>query len=365
MTRGRILLATPSLAKHDAVSNDLLIQREILMAAGYEVYLYSEYAHDDLENLICSKDALNHRLSDKHTRVIYHHSIHWKQGDAILNLSCGNVFLCYHNITPPEFFENYDHSSLVLTKSGREQTVRIVKSGRIFKYLSDSNYNSNDLLEAGAQPQNIIIRPPFHKVPDFDNVSLNSKLIDQLGSRDSIKLLFVGRVSPNKGHKHIIGVVREFLMHYDQTIEVHFIGGLWPNDAFLIELEEYINSNKLGGHVFFHRQLSFSDMKTYYFHCDLFILMSEHEGFCVPIIEAQHNKLPIVALDRTAVAETLGKDQLAIAELDYKKFAAAIYVVSKNREYKEYLINSGLRNLERFNRDVLAQQFLQIIEGGG
>jgi len=91
-------------------------------------------------------------------------------------------------------------------------------------------------------------------------------------------------------------------------------------------------------------------------------MMSEHEGFCLPILEAQHHKLPVIALDRGAVHDTLGSEQLSFQDIDLDVFASAIHVVSHNNDLRNYLAEQGYRNYQRYRIDILSQQLAGIID---
>jgi glycosyltransferase involved in cell wall biosynthesis len=359
----KYLLITPTLTQHDAVSNDVMGQHEFLIKEGHEVYLYAENFHQTMGHLVVSELLLDQLLSSQSTNLVYHHSIEWVIGFSMLVRFKGKLFIKYHNITPPEFFAPYDNFSEGITRNGRLQTKKIVKLEKTFRYLSDSLCNAEDLKEAGVADSMIRIVPPFHKVDKFNEISTNATLAERLSKSGGVKLLFVGRLSPNKGHIHLIQTVKRYIEVYGEDIELHLVGLIWSIEKFLKPLEELVNQNRLGGHIYVHTKVSAQDLKTFYKYCDIFLLMSEHEGFCVPIVEAQFHGLPIIALDRTAVKETLGPNQILFEEINYNLFAAAVRSVAHNKEYRRYLVENGSRNVKRFDRDVIATQLMTALSG--
>ena len=103
---------------------------------------------------------------------------------------------------------------------------------------------------------------------------------------------------------------------------------------------------------------------AYYLGSDMLVCTSEHEGFCVPIIEAQYFGLPIIALSECAVPETIGQNQIVLDKY-VEQFAAGIHVLANNQEYKQFLINNGLNNFEsRFSIPILEDKFMKAFEKG-
>ena len=111
------------------------------------------------------------------------------------------------------------------------------------------------------------------------------------------------------------------------------------------EIEEYLTRYRLREQVSFVGEMTDEKMAAYYLGCDFFVCVSEHEGFCVPILEAQYFGLPIVALDVCAVPDTGGDGQILL-EKDEKKFAAALRVLGTDKKGYEYVRNKGFENIQ-------------------
>ena len=349
----RFLIATPTLSQHDAVSTDVFIQRDALKEEGHEVFLYAQNLQQALRHEIIDAKQLDRLVHASDTILIYHHSIDWDIGFSLLMRCKGKIFVKYHNITPPEFFIKYDAATAEHTRIGRQQTENIACFSKIHHFLADSPYNAGDLTAAGVPDHKITIVPPFHRLHDFDLLNEEGALAERLQNSKAIKLLFVGRVSPNKGFHHLIETVKYFIRSYDADIELHMVGRVWANPLFCHSLESLVNDARIGGHLFFHEVVGGEGLKTFYKNCDIFLVMSEHEGFCVPIIEAQYHRLPVIALETTAVKETLGPNQLSFAHADYRWFASAIHTVARLNDFKNLLALHGLQNIKRFDREVI------------
>ena len=142
--------------------------------------------------------------------------------------------------------------------------------------------------------------------------------------------------------------------------------GIHPHEAdkapkgYFYELEGLINSFHLGEQIIFHQNVNFDQMHTYYSACDALLIMSEHEGFCVPIVESQFHELPIVALSRGAIPETMGPDQLIFDEPEYNQFAVGLHRVSEKRSVRDLLTTSGAKNFHRYRSENILQQLLSL-----
>lgn len=350
----KIVFMYRCIAEGDAVGNDIIKEYDTLKHYGYSVYLYAE------EGISTISDTELTETEEK-TLIIYHHANYWEKGEELIKKFKGRVFMRYHNITPPAFFELYSKKLSNSTKRGREQTERLIREGIFSHYIATGEYNKEELVSYGVRPENISLLAPFHKINDFNERRINSELLDEL-SHNRINLLFIGRISPNKGHKHLIKTVKEYVNLYNRHIHLNITGGSdCETEGYYKELRDMIDEYNLSDIITFRNTVSFEDLNTFYCGSDIFLLMSEHEGFCVPVLEAQYNRLPLIALERTAVTHTAGHNQITFKEPDYRLFASAIHTVAKNKYFRYYLTDKGYNNYLKYEESVLGETLLKII----
>jgi len=354
----KIIILTPTLMPHDAIGNDVRHQCKAINQKVESKIYTQNYHKDEFEDFIISKDDLNEIIKQKENIIIYHHGVLWEEGQEILKNAKCRIFLKYHNITHKEFFEPYNVAYTDMCFRGRLQTKAIVDLDKVEKYICDSIYNSQEILELGVSKDKVTILAPFHKLDDFLDVPEDKTLIKEL-SKTKINLLFVGRFAPNKGHRDMVEVINNYVTYYGRDIMLNIVGG---QDAglnnYISEIKQLISDYDLEDVITIHDKISFPQLHTYYKYSDYFLLLSGHEGFCVPILEAQMHKLPLIALDTTAVAETLGKNQLIFKELNLDKFSASIKILDENSSYKEYLVKNGTINFNKYTNQILEQQLL-------
>lgn len=338
----RIVIAHQTVAVHDAVGNDIE-QMYLLLKPKYECYVY---AQNGLNNQIqyIDKSQLEMILSEKDSVLIYHHSVYWEEGQEILDKAKGQVVIRYHNVTPSEFFESYSQLHYAQCKKGREQTALFVERYPHAVWLCDSEYNEQDIL--GVPKERRYICPPFNKISEWESIIPEENTLRKLIESENIQILFVGRVAPNKGHIFLLDILRTFRSNYGDGIHLNVLGKMDESLAeYNDEIEEYLTRYRLREQVSFVGEMTDEKMAAYYLGCDFFVCVSEHEGFCVPILEAQYFGLPIIALDACAVPDTGGDGQILL-EKDEKKFVAALRVLDTDKKGYEYVRNKGFENIQ-------------------
>jgi glycosyltransferase involved in cell wall biosynthesis len=356
-----VLIMYAQVSEGDAVGNDVLQQYAALKDNDIPVYLYAESYDYRINAKVLKKSELLHFIVDSNNIILYHHANYWQQGEKVIMQAKSDVLMRYNSVTPPEFYRQYSAILADTCAKGREQTQRLVASGIFSGFVVSSGYTADELKELGAPHDKITVLGPFHDIDQFKAVSINSSLLRTLIG-DKVNVLFVGRVAPNKGIEHLIDTVRTYVDYYGRSINLNIIGGV---DQHLVNyyrgLKDLVRQYRLSDVIHFAQRVSLENLHTYYSASDVLLLMSEHEGFCVPILEAQFHGLPVITLDRSAVKGTLGPNQLLFAEADYALFACAIHTVWKNRDIRMYLAKEGLRNYRKYDKKALSTQLIDII----
>lgn len=353
-----IIIMVPSLSSGDAVGNDVLGQYNALQDKGFTVGIYAEHHEPQFHRLVKSVKEVK-----KASCIIYHHSIDWPRGEKLLRESNARLkILRYHNVTPPEFFRGYSPKLEKLTRLGREQTPRLVRACTHF--LAVSAYNAKELTGYGAPSDRCRVLPPFNHIEELLSLQADAGLLEPLIKSPAACVLSVGRQAPNKGLYHFLRVAHSFTNLFGKRARFIWVGGRDPNlSRYYAEIDRYILTNRLNDVVFFPGRVSASRLKAYYLASKVFLTLSEHEGFCVPVVEAQALGVPVVALARAAVPETAGENQLIFEEIDYERFAAAVAVLLANPDYRLHLADCGRENYQkRFARQVLEAAFLGALE---
>lgn len=296
----QIIQLLPTLAFGDAVGNDARAIKKILQSAGYQTQIYAENIDPRLP--VGTAEPFEKLPSLGHSDVlIYHLSVGSSINDCLDAFRCRKMMI-YHNITPPSFFSKYSLLAQHLSSQGLEDMRRLNST---FDYcLADSAYNRKELREAGyACP--IDVCPVLIPFSDYlqmpDTVSM-----DRL-SDGRTNIVFVGRVAPHKKQEDIIRIFSYYKKHFDRKARLLLVGADGGMECYTRDLWKTVwDCGLQNGDVEFLGHVGFSTILAVYRAADLFLCMSEHEGFCVPLIEAMMFDVPIIAYAASAVPDTLG-----------------------------------------------------------
>ena len=230
--------------------------------------------------------------------ILYHHSI----GNILtphVIAHPGPKCLFYHNITPAEFFEPFRPQFAALLRQGREELKLLARNFPLS--AAPSAYNAGELREAGFAAPLVC---PLAVDPARWSGAPDAELIARL-QQGHTNVLFVGRISPQKKQEDLLRAFQVYL-GYDPTAVLHLVGVYPKNDPYVACLRRTAELIGLGGRVQFTGSVSESQLAAYYRTAHLFWSMSEHEGFCAPLMEAMWHDVPVLAYNSAAVSETLG-----------------------------------------------------------
>lgn len=348
-----------SITNHDAIGNDIFHMYQILRRK-HQAYVYCSYLLNGALKRI-DREMLLDLVSDENNLAIYHHSNYWEEGEEILDKAKAKVFVKYHCITPPEFFENYSEDYYLLCKNGRNQTSRLIHNHNSFFWMGDSYYNLADAGICGYT--NTAVIPPFNNMEGWKHIVPDEAILKGLMESPIINLLFVGRVAPNKGHKYLIEILRDYIDHYSSDIAIYVVGKKDDElHTYYKELDDMVALYGLQEKFTWVHEVTDSILLSYFLGCDFYLNCSEHEGFCVPIVEAQALCLPVISRRSSAIPETIGAGQILLGD-DVGEYSAAIHILTQNQDYKDYLVQMGQHNyLRRFSNSHIEQRFIDVVQ---
>ena len=359
----RVIIVYHTITKYDAIGADIVQEYLCLKKHGHDVYIYAEKYDNEYRELVVDENAFLSMTNSQGAVVIFHHGGYWHRGSSLIGAVSSDIYLRYHNVTPPEFFKEYNPDFYDYALRGRKQTQEFVESGKISWYITNSHYTASELKQYGVRDEQLAVVPPFHKLSEFEKINPDVNVLQRLLD-GKINFLFVGRVAPNKGHKHLIRTVEKFVHYYGYDVRVNIVGGTDPKLAiYYDELKDLISGAGLNDNIFFRNHVSSSELFSYYIGSHVFMLLSEHEGFCVPVLEAQYHHLPIIALNRGAVKETMGDEQLVFDDVDYDVLASAAHVVCDSQSVRSYLAAKGRENYNNYSMPNLEKKFIDSIHG--
>ena len=351
----RIIQLLPTMSFGDAVSNDAAAIRQMILEMGYETGIYAGSV--DLRLPAGSAFPLRElKATTEEDLLIYHGST-----GHLLNLWIpqmkGKKMLIYHNITPPRYFRGYSRKLEEVTGNGYREMKML--NGAFPYAVADSDYNRQDMRRLGFQCP-IDVCPIVIPFRDYDREPDPDVLAKYQGDGRT-NLLFVGRIAPNKKQENVIRAFHSYHRDYHPESRLFLVGSARGTERYLAQLKHYAAALGLEDSVIFPGQISFPAILAYYRLADVFLCMSEHEGFCVPVVEAMYFGKPIIALRAAAVPETMGKAGLLLEDSDPAVAAAAVDRVMKDEGLRDRLKAERGKQLERFSYESVGEKMKSCI----
>ena len=344
----RVAIVTPHVTLHDAVCNDVFGMYETLRRRGCDARIYAaDWTVSEAELKVWPVSRIKDFLKNSDDILIYHHSMGWETGcDLLADLNCRKI-IRYHNVTPPSFFSRWSEEYESVCQAGREQISATARSG-CDAYLSASEYNMSELISEGAPALRSFVVPPFNRVDDFFDAEPDFEIIDRYRDGQA-NLLMVGSLVPNKGHVALLEAFAVYHHDYHQDSRLFLVGKNKTSLArYTSHLHEETERMGLQDSVIFTGEVSESELKSYYLISDLFVMASEHEGFCVPLVEAMAMKVPIVAFSSSAIPETVARAGLLWNERDPYLFAESVDTLINDESLRTRLSLIGKQRYDEF-----------------
>lgn len=350
----RILQMVSSLTYGDAIGNVVLALKDAILKLGYETEVYTEF--------------IDERLSRGSARTM-NYLPELRADDVVINhLSNGNSWNCrfgdfpcrkiiyYHNVTPPRFFEYFSVELQMNCHRGLKDVEYL--ADKVDYCLADSEFNKQDLRRMGYR-QKIDVLPILIPYQDY-NKKPSKKIMDEYGDRRT-NILFTGRIVPNKKQEDVIKAFFYYKNYMNPDARLFLVGKYTGMESYYEQLKRYVKALELKD-VYFTGHIRFDEILAYYQIADVFVCMSEHEGFCVPLVEAMYFGVPIVAYDSSVIADTLGGGGILTDDKNPKLVAEIINLLVQDGPLREEIISSQKEQLKRFEYDRITSLFSGYLE---
>lgn len=355
----RIVQILPVFAYGDAIGNDTVALCEMIKDCGFKTAIYAEV----IDSRIFIKEAkdISKYSCDEDDIILYHLSTGSELNYRIARYPCKKVVI-YHNITPPVFFERYSVQAAKSCEDGLKAAKYL--ADKVDYALADSEFNRQDLLRMGYQCP-VKVLPISIKFDDYRKKP-NWKLIRKYKDPEYTNIIFTGRVAPNKKHEDLIKSFYYYKNYWNHKSRLFLVGGYAQTDPYYRKLRGYVEELELQD-VFFTGHIKFDELLAYYKIADIFLCLSEHEGFCVPLVEAMYFDVPIIAYDNCAVGDTLGGSGILTKTRDPEIVAGLLNRVAEDKELAEQMIYGQKEALHRFEhtriKKIFTQEIAEIIKG--
>jgi glycosyltransferase involved in cell wall biosynthesis len=351
--RPRIHQVLATLGYGDAIGHEVLGIQRVLRGQGYESEIFVETADTRLESLTVDyRDMVGYVRPED---ILLHHFSLGSRASRTAYAMPGKMVLIYHNITPPEYFVGVHRDLVGQCFRGRRELTAYIE--RCSLALGDSEYNRQELQDLGFPATDVL---PV--VPGFSHLDVPPDRALASGFDDGwTNLLFVGRVVPNKRFEDLIRWFHVYRTRHNPRSRLLLVGFHSGFERYLAMLHAL--AARLGTpDVHFLGHVTNEELVALYDIADLFLCASEHEGFCVPLVEAFYKQVPVVAYAAAAVPATMDGGGVLLETKNPFEVARIIETVIDDPRVEEAVVASQDAALERLRGRDFAGTLLRFVD---
>ena len=342
----------PNFDYGDAIGNHVRGLRGLLRGWGHASDVYAQYVHEKLAPE--ARFYTRYRdVSRPDNVVLFHFSI----GSEVTTFFAGlpdRKVLVYHNITPAEYYVGVNARVADRCRRGRWELGRLARVTDLA--LGVSEFNRRELEAAGFRRTGVL--PILLDWANYAHPPVRA--VEQACGRGT-NLLFVGRIAPNK---RIDDLVRAYYFYrrLDPESRLFIVGSAVDTEGYLAGCQKLAAELGVLDGVVFTGAVSQAELCTYYRLAHVYLTLSEHEGFCVPLLEAMHFGVPIVAYASTGVPATLGGAGLLVEEKDWPTLAELIHRVTGDPTLRDAIVAGQRGRLAAFDATVIGTRLRADLE---
>lgn len=349
----RINQWVPAAHKGDAIGDSARRMRALLRTMGHESEIFALTIDDELRHDV---RPFSDSASKRGDVTIFHYALPSPMSAAFGALSHGRV-LQYHNVTPAHFFAPYAPALFRLASIAREELARLASVSDLA--LGDSEYNRQELENLGFVNTGVL---PIAVNTDRLMSAPRQPVLEAILDDGLVNFLFVGRIAPNKRIEDHIRLAEQYKRYVDAYYRFIFVGryDVVPHYYATIRalLSEY---QMLEDRFIFTGPVPDAELAAYYRASSVYVSMSEHEGFCVPLVEAMAMDVPVLAYAAAAVPDTLGGSGVQFAPKDLEYAAELLGMLAFEESPREEILQGQRARLRDFGDDVIQRRLAGII----
>ncbi|MEK7862777.1 MAG: glycosyltransferase, partial [Chloroflexota bacterium] len=312
----------PVLAYGDAVSNDAFELQRLFWASDVRSDLFAWEAKPEVRALV--RDWRDLERLPKDALLLIHHSM----GNDVLGELAAlpqRKAIVYHNITPGSYFAGLNEHARRYSDLGREQLRELAQVAELG--IADSEFNRQELEAAGLAKTAVV--PILYDWEAFDVTP--DPVVTRALADERTAILVVGQILPQKAVHDVIAAFARYRQG-DRGARLYLVGSTAMSASYLDRLTRQVEDAGLADDVIFTGSVNVEQLVAYYRGATALLTLSDHEGFCVPLIEAMRSRLPIVANAAGAIPETLGDAGILLDDKTPHTVAAALERVVRDQD---------------------------------
>lgn len=337
-----------TLSYGDAISGEALALKRYFASQGVKSRLFAINIDPKLRQ---HAEFYGQYSEENNSAVVLHYSLGSPLNQLYRDIKRARKHLIYHNLTPFEWFVGINPRIVNDIKKGMLELPELCGISDVL--IADSKFNALELRKLGFRSE--VLELPLD--PERWNIEANAGIQDLLCSSGKINIAHVGRIAPNKCIEDLIRAF--YFLHHkiDRNSHLWLAGIDIDTEIYSFSLKRLVYEFSLQDAVSFVGRFEDSELKALYQNSDVYLCASEHEGFCMPVIEAMHFSLPVIAYASSALPDTVSGGGILTTNKSPEILAELIYRVAKDTGLQTKLIAQGKQraaelSFERFGRRV-------------
>jgi len=343
----------PAFSPGDAIGSEAVILQRTLQEWGATSRIYAGHIHGACEGRAEYFESYRPFPGDT---ILFHFAISSPLSSFIARLPVRKVLL-YHNTTPARFFSGYNPELATLLERSREELASLREGCTLA--LADSEYNRRDLEALDFAPTAVL--PILLDLKRFDDPAPQ---VPRAPEGSGPRFLSVSRIVPSKRIEDIVRIFYYYSRCISSAAQLFIVGSGDTGGSYFEQLKRFISSLRVDG-VVFTGPVSDAELGTQFRRADALVSMSEHEGFCVPLVEAMYFDVPIVAFNTGAVSDTLNGSGVLVNRKDPAEIAELIHMIVTKPDLKTRLVSRQRARLEFFRPERVKALLRGYLESAG
>ena len=344
----------PAAHAGDAIGDSARRVRDLLRSMGYEADVYALTIDDDLKHDVRPfRDA----AAARGDLTIFHYALPSPMTAAFASLETGRV-LQYHNVTPAAYFAPYDPALFRLAALGRQELATLATHADLA--LGDSEFNRRELETLGFERTGV-----FPIAVDLGRITqrVNRPSVEALADERLVNFLFVGRIAPNKKIEDHIKLAEAYKRYVDAYYRFIFVGRCDVVPRYYATIRALMAEYRmLPDRFVFTGPVPDEELAVYYRRAAVYVSLSEHEGFCVPVLEAMAADVPVLAYTAGAVPDTLRDAGVQFAPKDLEYAAELLGALAFDDDLRASVIAGQRRRLADFGDARITRDLTAVIQ---
>jgi glycosyltransferase involved in cell wall biosynthesis len=345
-----------TLSYGDAISTEVLALQRVLRASGAESEIFAIHEHPRLRG----QSIPYTRLADYgDADIILHYSLGSPLNEVYRNWQRGRRTLVYHNITPARWYRSINQRVADDIEHGIAELPELCRLSDA--RWADSAFNAREIEELGfsCEVAELLVDPVR-----WGGVR-NAGIYSAVSSAPGVQVLYVGRLAPNKCVEDVIKSFYFLVKYIDTQSRLRIVGIDTDTELYSFSLRELAHYLGIASSVEFVGQMADDEVQAMYEASDVYVSMSEHEGFCLPLIEAMHFGCPVIAYAAGAVPDTVGSGGILVREKRHAEIGALMARVGQPGELRSVMQDRGRERTQYFSFERFAQRINELLRAQG